>query len=113
MNSVTDIWNRVLELLKTDLTTVAIDTWFSDCSPVDIRDNELILHCPSKFKKDVIEGRFLPIIKNALFEIFSGEFKVIIVTDDEIEKYRRAEKENSESNYDIYTFERFVVGNSN
>ena len=113
MNSAEEIWNRVLDMLKTDLTSTAIDTWFSDCRPIDISNNKLILCSPTKFKKNVIESRFLPLIKNALFEIFSGDVDVIVLSENEAEKYNRPKTSEDDSIYDIFTFERFVVGKSN
>lgn len=113
MNSAEDIWSRVLEMLKTDLTSTAIDTWFSDCRAVDISDNKLVLSSSTKFKKDVIESRFLPLIKNALFEIFSGDFDVVILSENEAERYSKPKNDSDDSIYDIFTFERFVVGKSN
>lgn len=113
MNSAEDIWDRVLDMLKRDLTSTAIDTWFNDCTAIDIKDNKLILISPSQFKKEVIESRFMPLIKNALFEIFSGEFEVLILTGKEAEMYTMPKSKDDDSVYDIYTFDRFVVGNSN
>ena len=113
MNSAEDIWNRVLEMLKTDLTSTAIDTWFTDCRAIDISNNKLVLSSSTKFKKDVIESRFLPLIKNALFEIFSGDFDVVILSENEAELYARPKNDEDDSIYDIFTFERFVVGKSN
>lgn len=113
MNSAEDIWSRVLEMLKTDLTSTAIDTWFTDCRAIDISDNKLVLSSSTKFKKDVIESRFMPLIKNALFEIFSGNFDVVILSENEAERYASPKYSNDDSIYDIFTFERFVVGKSN
>ena len=113
MNSVKDIWDRVLEMLKTDLTSTAIDTWFTDCTAIDISDNKLVLSTPIDFKRKIIETRYLPIIKGVLFEIFSGDFDVVVLTDDEANLYTKPKSENDDSIYDVFTFERFVVGNSN
>lgn len=32
MDSLNDIWNQVLEKLKTSLTPTAMNAWFSDCA---------------------------------------------------------------------------------
>lgn len=113
MNSAADIWEKVLEILKRDLTSTAIDTWFNDCTAIDIKNNKLILVSPVSFKRDVIVDRFMPLIQNALYEIFSGEFEVAILTGAEAESYNAPKTRNDDSAYDIYTFDRFVVGNSN
>ena len=113
MNSAKDIWDRVLEMLKADLTSTAIDTWFNDCTAIDVSDNKLVLSTPTSFKKGIIESRYAPIIKSILFEIFSGDFDVVVLTDNEAEIYSRPKTENDDSIYDVFTFEHFVVGKSN
>jgi len=113
MNSATDVWNKVLQILSTDLTETAITTWFDDCRAVEINDNRLFLHTPSDFKKGVIETRFIGTIKSALSELFSGDFDVIILDDDGLKALTEAPKEPDYLYVDEYTFENFVVGNSN
>ena len=112
MNSAADVWKKVLEMLGTDLTSTAISTWFDDCRAVDIDDKKLVLCTESDFKKDVIEGRFMPLIKNALHELFSGDMDVLLLGESGEEKYARSSSEESPITEE-YTFERFVVGNNN
>jgi len=113
MNSATDVWGRVLSILCTDLTETAISTWFDDCRAVELSDSRLFLHTPSVFKKSVIEGRFIGTIKSALHEIFSGEYDVIIVDDDGLAAMTDVTADSEYMYIDEYTFENFVVGNSN
>ena len=112
MNSAADVWKKVLEMLGTDLTSTAISTWFDDCRAVGIDDKKLILCTESDFKKDVIEGRFMPLIKNALHEIFSGDMDVLLLGESGEENYARGAVEESPVTEE-YTFERFVVGSNN
>ena len=113
MNSATDVWNKVLKLLGKELTATAISTWFDDCQAVEIGDNKLVLYTPSNFKKDVIEGRFIGSVKNALHELFSGDFNVIILGEGGLDTYSVKETFDDNAPEEEFTFERFVVGNSN
>ena len=113
MNSATDVWNKVLKLLSNELTATAISTWFDDCQAVEIGDNKLVLYTPSNFKKDVIEGRFIGSVKNALQELFSGEFNVIILGEGGLDSYTVKTYSDDTAPEEEFTFERFVVGNSN
>ena len=113
MNSAADVWNSVLRIMSVDLTETAISTWFDDCRAVEIIDSRFFLHTPSVFKKSVIESRFAGTIKNALGELFAGDYDVIILDDDGL---RTMTEDASYPGYlcvDEYTFENFVVGNSN
>lgn len=111
MNSLNDIWSEVLKILSTQLTPTAINTWFSDCTPVAIDDCTLILHTTTDFKKSIILNRFSDQIKSTLSDIFSCEFGITVLAGDE-------QPETKEDNSPIpemegYTFDRFIVGNSN
>ena len=113
MNSAEELWSRVLDMLKTDLTSTAIETWFTDCRALDANDSTLIISCPAEFKKNVIESRFLPFIRDSLREIFSGDFDVKILSAEEAENYQSCVSDEPTNIYDSFTFDRFVVGKSN
>ena len=113
MNSADDVWSKVLKIMRSDLTETAISTWFDDCRAVELTKNRLFLHTPSVFKKSVIDSRFIGTIKSALSEIFSGEYDVIILDDDELKAMTNASQTPDYLYTDEYTFENFVVGNSN
>jgi len=116
MNSATDVLERVLDILSGELTSTAIDTWFDDTTAIDFKDSRLIICCPSPFKKEVIETKFLPHLKNTLTELFAGEVDLLILGKDEAASfqsqecgYRAAAREEWES----LTFDRFIVGSNN
>ena len=44
MNSLTDIWSVVMDSLSQELTQTAINTWFSDCTPIEINNNVRIYY---------------------------------------------------------------------
>lgn len=125
MNSLDDIWKSVLDILSRDLTSIAIATWFSDCKPVEIRDNLFVVHTPSAFKREIISQRFSSTITAALSDIFACEFGLEILAEDELETYQKPEDiimipedetpEESSWRVDMasYTFDRFIVGGSN
>ena len=114
MNSAVDVWSKVLDILRNDLTETAISTWFDDCSAIEISGNRLILHTPTKFKKEMIYERFLGTIKSALKDLFaSGDFDVLVLDDDGLKAMTDATDEPDYLCIDEYTFEHFVVGSSN
>ena len=114
MNSLNDIWDKIIEILSHQLTATAINTWFSDCTPVDIEDSRLVLHTTSDFKRDIINSRFGDTIKAALSDLFSCDFDLLILSGDEISDFAIKKKvDNSLPEMAGYTFDRFIVGNSN
>jgi len=114
VNSVNDIWEKIIEILSGQLTPTAISTWFSDCTPVELDDAKFVIATTSEFKRDIIQKRFSDTIKNILSDIFSCDFDLIVLTTDELGTYSEEKKaENTLPEMAGYTFDRFIVGNSN
>ena len=114
LNSTNDIWAGILELLADRLTTTSITTWFSDCEPVELEDGRLVLHTSTSFKRDIIQQRFSETIRDALREMFSCDFDLLILAGEELSEYRdRKKEEKALPEMDGYTFDNFIVGSSN
>ena len=114
MNSLQEIWNEIIKILSRELTPTAMTTWFSDCEPVAMEDCRLILHTSSEFKRDIISKRFSDTIKSALSDLFSCDFDLLVLADDELNEYMdKTKAENTLPEMAGYTFDRFIVGNSN
>lgn len=114
MNSINDIWQEVIKALSMQLTPTAIETWFSDCEPIDIEDCCLVIHTSSDFKKKIIIDRFSEIIKKVLTELFACEFELTVLAGDELEEYQdKKATDNTLPEISGYTFDDFIVGNSN
>ena len=114
MNSLNDIWDKIIEILSNQLTPTAINTWFADCTPVDIEDCRLVLHTTNDFKRNVILSRFSENIKAALYDLFSCDFDLLVLAGEEINDFAIERKaDNSLPEMEGYTFDRFIVGSSN
>ncbi len=114
MNSVNDIWEKIIEILSGQLTPTAISTWFSDCTPVELDDARLVIHTTTEFKREIIQKRFSETIKNVLSDLFSCDFDLMVLAGDEIKEFSDTKKaENTLPEMAGYTFDRFIVGNSN
>ena len=74
----------------------------------------MVLHTTSDFKRDIINSRFGDTIKAALSDLFSCDFDLLILSGDEISDFAIKKKvDNSLPEMAGYTFDRFIVGNSN
>ena len=114
MNSAAEIWERVLTLMEQTMTKTTITTWFSDAEAVALEENRFILYIPTDFKKEIVVSRYLPDIQKALYDLFSANLDVVVLGQGEREKYvRRDSASRFLPGTEDYTFERFVVGNSN
>lgn len=116
MNSLNDIWQEIIKILSKQLTPTAIETWFADCEPVEIDDCRLVIHTTTDFKRSIIVNRFSETIKAALSDLFSCDFDLTVLAGDEINDYERSKKDDDDNALPEmagYTFDRFIVGNSN
>jgi len=113
MNTKEDIWIKVKDLLRIQLTSTAVDTWFDDSELVSLADDKVIICSPYELKRDVIKKRYVQNIRAALKEIFAFDFEVSIIGEEE--KFSFAVQKNAQPNviHDDYTFENYIVGNSN
>ena len=73
-----------------------------------------MLHTTTDFKRSIIISRFGDTIKAALSDLFSCDFDILVLAGDEINDFSIKKKaENSLPEMEGYTFDRFIVGNSN
>ncbi|MGI6498709.1 MAG: chromosomal replication initiator protein DnaA [Oscillospiraceae bacterium] len=114
MNSSSDVWKKIMQILEPQLTSTTITTWFDDTVPVDVTDTALLLYSPSEYKREIITRRYVPLLKEALHELFSAEFEVRVLDDLEMEQRGEATEAGAPMVVkEEYTFESFIVGSSN
>lgn len=110
LNLSNDILKMALTQMQRTINPVTLTAWFDDATVVDFSGNLLTLHVPNDFKKEIIETRFMEPLTAALRELFDEEIGVQLTT---------GEMENPGGiSYgltpdDEYTFDHFIVGNSN
>lgn len=115
------IWNEVLKLIKVELTEVSFNTWLKTIKPITITENRIILAAPNEFTKGILEGRYFNLIKNAIKQVTEKEYEIqftIPGEDISINVGQSIKPENPKSNNRSqlnpkYTFDTFVIGNSN
>lgn len=114
MNSVNDIWISIMEVLTAELTSTSINTWFADCRPIELTDTRLVIYTPTDFKRGIISNRFGSTITATLSDLFSCPFELLVLAEDELDDYERTtEPDDSLPEVAGYTFDQFIVGNSN
>lgn len=121
MDYLEEIWAKALEVLETELELISYNTWIKPTKPLKIDGRDIILKAENQFSKDFLEGRYLPLIKNAIIQVSNTEFNIIVTTSDNIineNKVATNKADCSDSSVAAnlnarYVFESFVVGNSN
>ncbi|NLY67126.1 MAG: chromosomal replication initiator protein DnaA [Tissierellia bacterium] len=115
------IWNDVLKLIKVELTEVSFNTWLKTIKPVTIAENIVILAAPNEFTKNILEGRYLNLIKNGIKQVTNTDYDIKFVIPGEdinlnvgqsIVNNNMITEQRAQLN-PKYTFDTFVIGNSN
>ncbi|MBS4534946.1 chromosomal replication initiator protein DnaA [Clostridium sp. D2Q-14] len=120
------IWEKSLKLIKTELTEVSFNTWLKSIDPISIENNSIILAAPNEFTKSILEARYLTLINNAINQVSNSNYNItFIIPGEEINesngqpKKEKIETKKSEETHvksqlrPKYTFDQFVIGNSN
>lgn len=118
---ISDLWTRTLDLLKNELTEISFNTWIKTIDPISHDTNTVFLGVPADFNKGILESRYSTLIKNAIKQVTSKEYKVSFVVpgqDAGIGHIAHSDPSPGEEQYvsilnPKYTFDTFVIGNSN
>jgi len=114
------IWQKTLDLLKFELTEISYNTWIKSIVPLSLNMDSIDLCVPSDFNKGIIESRYLELIKNAIIQAAAKEYKInIIAAAPGATGNVQGRPENGANDESVsvlnpkYTFDTFVIGNSN
>ena len=122
------LWANFLTQIKDELSSLSYDTWFKDTKLLSLQNGKAIVVVPMPIHKKHLADNYSKIIIEKLNNITGTNFELELILNDEIEKYttnkkEEKQKENRESGVppnafqsnlkSKYTFENFIVGNSN
>lgn len=128
------VWTKVLSNLKDKLTSLAFDTWFSETELYKLNDGKAIIIVPMPIHKKHLAENYADIISSSLYDNTKENYDLYFLLKEEIEEEEQEEKQrievvesaksssnnNDNNNYKAnsnlnpnYTFDTFIVGNSN
>ncbi len=121
---VKEIWEKALEILKAELTEVSFNTWIKSIDPLNITDSSITLGVRNDFTKDILENRYKDLIKNSIQAACNKSYTInfVIISEESTESIHKAPPKrqslvvNDEMSAILnpkYTFDSFVIGNSN
>lgn len=121
MSTLNDIWARTLELLRIKLNNPAsMNAWINQIQLVKLTGESAVMSVPTRVHWDIITYRFSGTIKECLCTVLGFDnLEVSFIIDDTV---KEPEKPTPEKTLDVlpikpineeYTFENYVVGNSN
>lgn len=119
-----DVWTRASSLIRAQLATPIYQSWFAPIRPGPETDSSLVLLVPSKFAKEWIEPRYLPLIQHAVAEAAGRDLTVHIDVDSQLPPPAPPPTAEPTGPRDVvhpdpvlsnprYSFETYVTGGSN
>jgi len=110
MTDLMRIWTECLILLEEEVSPVGFNTWIKDIKPVQKDETTFKLSVKTEIIKNMVEMRYYDLIRNTLAEITGKVYEIEFLIGEMIEERRNIKPS---SVYDKYTFDNFIVGNSN
>ncbi len=120
-----ETWEKVLKILKVEIMSeVSYNTWILGLKPIGIRNGVFMISVPNELTLDIINQRYKLLFKESIKHVLNQEIDVECVVGqleaDENKADVKEVKPQSKISTDTfgslnskYTFESFVIGNSN
>ena len=116
------LMNKAKDLLKEEMNQIAFDTWIKTLDLIGVEDNTYLLAVTSNVHKDSITSRYYDLILNTFKYITETDCNIeLVIGTNKLKEQEPVAKDpmdsitgySSSSLNPKYTFDTFVVGNSN
>ncbi|MGI6362716.1 MAG: chromosomal replication initiator protein DnaA [Bacillota bacterium] len=115
MNDIKNIWKKTLEIIEQRISGPSFETWLKDTEALSLINDNLLVTVPTDFVKEWLENRYSPLICDVLEEVTGMRLHVTFTvgTAAKMPPFSRDDEISSAQLNPKYTFESFVIGNSN
>ena len=129
--NIDNIWNKFLNTIKSRLSSLSYNTWFSSSKLVELNEEHAVIIVPTIAHKKHLSESYIDIIEEIFNNITGTNFNIEFYLEKEYEKLKKDDIEDfNDINQDEevgvpfnsiekanlnpdYTFENFIVGESN
>lgn len=111
-NKINEIWNQILDILKSELDEHNIHTWINAAKPLAYHDGTLIITTLNEFTRDWLETRYSSLIQERMESLYQQPLNLRFITINN-KNINLKEGVNTPPLNPKYTFDTFVIGNSN
>ncbi|MCI9069552.1 chromosomal replication initiator protein DnaA [Clostridium sp.] len=118
------LWEKTLNIIKGELTEVSFNTWIKSCEPFCISANTIKISVPNSFTKDILEKRYKDLVINSIEAACSKTYDLEFLIASEVQETDEKNTVKDDISVTVsdemsstlnpkYTFDSFVIGNSN
>lgn len=118
-SEVLSLWEKSLKILERRLNKNSFETWLKPLKPLGCHDNTIIIEVPNNFSRGWLSDRYAPILKNVFQNITNQDIGVQFLLSSEIPDIQSNSFKKPIENFPAsplnpkYTFDTFIIGNSN
>jgi chromosomal replication initiator protein len=117
MTNLDTVWEKTLESIANLLSKPSFETWFKPTKPIALDGNVLTIEVPNDFAREWLESRYASLLSSTIRDLIEEEIELRFVTPERSETVKVAtvtpQSAQPSSLNPKYTFESFVVGESN
>lgn len=118
MKSALTTWQNSLPELRASMTPISFSTWIEPMASICIKDGTLILQAKDETAKSTLKNIYKDTITDCVNRANGSSFSVKFIDETELPLYSALREDHAVYSSDFnldpkYTFESFVVGNSN
>ncbi len=113
------LWEKALNILEKKINKNAFDTWLRPLKPFGCHDSTVVIEAPNDFSRNWLSERYAPILKNVLQDITKQDISIQFFLSNEIKGMQNSILQKQTESFQSsplnpkYTFDTFIVGNSN
>lgn len=129
--NVTVLWNKFLALIKEELNSVSYEAWFQETELYELKEGKACIIVPMSIHKKHLKENYNDLIIDSLNKITGTNFEIEYLLKQEVEEKQKDLQQQEEAEQDVsrigvphydysqtnlnpnYTFDSFIVGNSN
>ena len=116
MEQIKGIWALARENMRRDMSALSFNRWIDVLEPVTIQNGILVIQCPDAATKSTINEYYKDTVRMAVKQANTQIIDVMLILPDQRRDFDGSENTTTPSIYALnprYTFDTFVVGNSN
>ena len=81
MSNVTQLWDACAQSIRDQVSDGVWQSTFKEARPQSITENELVLTVPNQWVKTQVEGKYNPLVIEALDEVSPNHIQLIVEVD--------------------------------